>query len=206
MELLLIRHGRSLGDDEDRVEGGGWDAPLTAQGCSQAERLTRRLLHDGYQCDVLYSSPMLRTKAVAAVLAGALELPICFDDRLREMHTGIVGGLTFKEAHRLRPEPEGGFRAWERIPGGECLFDQVSRVMSFYAELVDKQMEQRVCVVTHGGTVDIMLQVMLGLPINQPIHNKQRFRFRAGDTSLHKLTITAEQVTVHFLNDTSHLQ
>lgn len=32
MDLVLIRHGRSDGDDEGVVEGGGYDAPLTEEG------------------------------------------------------------------------------------------------------------------------------------------------------------------------------
>ncbi|MDP3487401.1 MAG: phosphoglycerate mutase family protein, partial [Bacillota bacterium] len=43
MELLIIRHGRSQGDDENRVEGGGWDAPLTEKGRAQATKLAQRL-------------------------------------------------------------------------------------------------------------------------------------------------------------------
>lgn len=206
MELLIVRHGRSLGDDEGRIEGGGWDAPLTAHGHWQAARLAARLQNDGYQCDLLYASPLLRTQAVAEAVAAALHLPVQYDDRLRELHTGIIGGLTFAEAEQVRPHPPGGVRTWDRIPEGECYFDQVGRVMRFYAELLDKQGDKSVCLVTHGGTVSILLQVILGLPMNQPLFARQRVRFRVGDTSLHRLTVTQDQAVVHYLNDTAHLQ
>ena len=68
MELLIIRHGRSQGDDEDRVEGGGWDAPLTERGMEQAEKLAQRLKREGYSFDLLYSSPLSRTRAVAEMI------------------------------------------------------------------------------------------------------------------------------------------
>ncbi len=37
MELVLIRHGRSVVDDLNKVEGAGCDAPLTREGIRQAK-------------------------------------------------------------------------------------------------------------------------------------------------------------------------
>lgn len=203
----MIRHGRSLGDDENRIEGAGWDAPLTATGVKQAQLLAERLLREGYQFDVLYSSPLQRAKRVAEIVAEKLELEIVFDKRLEEMHTGFLGGMTFAEAESIYPEPEGGWRSYDRIPEGECPIDQLARVMRFYAELVDKHMQDSVCVITHGGTVDCLLNIIYGLPQNSPFSYKGRYRFRTGDTSMHRLTINGPQdVVTHFLNDTSHLK
>ncbi|MGI6611731.1 MAG: hypothetical protein ACOX4G_14665 [Limnochordia bacterium] len=36
-ELLLVRHGRSLADDEQRIEGGGYDSPLRILAWSKFE-------------------------------------------------------------------------------------------------------------------------------------------------------------------------
>lgn len=69
MELLIIRHGRSLGDDENRVEGGGWDAPLTEVGPEQASKLATRLRDEGYQFDLLYSSLLIRTRKIAELIS-----------------------------------------------------------------------------------------------------------------------------------------
>ncbi len=206
MELLIIRHGRSQGDDENRVEGGGWDAPLTEVGIEQANRLARRLKEEGYEFDLLLSSPMLRTSKVAELIAAELGYEIAFDDRLREMHTGVIAAKTIKEAHEIHPMPEGGFRSYIRIPEGECYIDQISRVLHFYTELIDKHMDKRVCIVTHGGTVNILLSIIFGLPLTSPLLEKPMFRFRTGDTSMHKFTIMPERVVTHFLNDTAHLR
>lgn len=206
MELLIIRHGRSQGDDENRVEGGGWDAPLTDKGIEQATKLATRLKEEGYSFDLLYSSPLIRTRKVAELIATELNQEIIYDSRLAEMHTGIIAGKTIPEAQVIHPKPEGGFRSYLRIPEGECLIDQVGRVLHFYTELVDKHSDKKVCLVTHGGTVGVLLNIIYGLPLWSPYLEKPLFRFRTGDTSMHKFTILPDQVVTHFLNDTSHIK
>lgn len=206
MELLIIRHGRSLGDDENRVEGGGWDAPLTQVGLEQASRLAARLREEGYQFDLLYSSPLIRTSKVAELISQALGNEIVYDKRLEEMHTGIIAGKTIEDAQRIHPKPEGGFRSYIRIHQGECHIDQIGRVLHFYSELMDKHMDKKVCIVTHGGTVNILLNLIYALPLHGPLLEKPLFRFRTGDTSMHKFTIANGHVVTHFLNDTSHVR
>ena len=206
MELLIIRHGRSQGDDEDRVEGGGWDAPLTERGMEQAEKLAQRLKREGYSFDLLYSSPLSRTRAVAEMIAQQLGEEILYDTRLEEMHTGIIAAKTIEEAQKIHPKPEGGFRSYIAIPEGECYIDQIARVLHFYTELVDKHMDKKVCIVTHGGTVGVLLNIIYGLPLWSPYLEKPLFRFRTGDTSMHKFTLSGGHVVTHFLNDTAHLR
>jgi broad specificity phosphatase PhoE len=65
MELVLIRHGRSTADDDNLIEGGGYDAPLSVEGRRQAGLLTERLTREGYRFDVLFSSPLQRAREVA---------------------------------------------------------------------------------------------------------------------------------------------
>jgi len=206
VELLIIRHGRSQGDDENRVEGGGWDAPLTEVGIEQAAKLARRLKEEDYKFDLLYSSPLIRTRKVSEIIAKQLDQEIIYDTRLAEMHTGIIAAKTIEEAQIIHPKPEGGFRSYIAIPEGECFVDQIARVLHFYIELVDKHGDKKVCLVTHGGTVGILLNIIYGLPLHSPLLEKPLFRFRTGDTSMHKFTIIKEQVTTHFLNDTAHLR
>jgi broad specificity phosphatase PhoE len=205
MELLLIRHGRSLGDDLNRIEGAGWDAPLTEVGLAQATLLAQRLAGEGFRADILFSSPLARARRTAEVIATALAIAPVLDQRLAELHTGVLGGLTREQANALIPEPAGGHRSYVRIPKGESKIDHLGRVLAFYSELVDKHMEKRVCVVAHGGTLSALLQVIYALPLWSP-YQDPRFGFRTGDTGVHRLTIQPGRVVTHFLNDTAHLR
>ncbi len=206
MELLLIRHGRSLGDDENRIEGAGWDAPLTAEGERQARLLADRLRRESYECDILFSSPLARARRVADIVAETIGTCVTVDARLREVDTGRMGGLRYEEAARVVPEPEGGHRSYVPFPGGEAKTDLIGRVLSFYAELVDRHISERACIVAHGGSLSTLLQAIYGLPLWSPFESRPLFGFRTGDTGMHRLTVEPGRVLTHFLNDTSHLR
>lgn len=207
MELMLVRHSRSLGDDENRIEGESWDAPLTAQGLQQAKLLAARLVREGYSCDALYSSPLRRAAEVARVVCTALGGPeVTLDARLAELDLGELGGLTMHDASRLHPQPPGGMRSYRPLPGGESHYDHVARVLSFLAQPYDERASDTVCVIAHGGTLSLMLQAIYGTPLWAPYLERQWYRFRTGDTGVHRLTIDGRDVVTHFLNDTSHLQ
>ena len=207
MELTLVRHGRSLADDEARVEGGGWDAPLTAEGSRQAELLAARFAGEEYACDVLYSSPLIRAAAVAAIVSAAIGGgKVIHDPRLAELDLGRLSGLLVSEAQQRYPIPPGGVRSYVPVGGGESHYDHVARVLSFYAELTDCHANDHVLVVAHGGTLSVLLQIIYGVPLWSPYLEGQWLRFRSGDTGVHRLTIQGHSVITHYLNDTSHLR
>src|SRR5688572_240982 len=106
--LLLIRHGQSTADVEDRV-GGSYDDDLTDLGRSQAERLAARVARD-YQVDRLYASTLKRAAQTAEAVAAATGARPIFDDRLREMASGDAAGLTRDEGRRRYPPPPGGWK------------------------------------------------------------------------------------------------
>lgn len=207
LELVLIRHGRSTADDEGVIEGGGYDAPLSEEGRRQAQLLAVRLVREGYRFDVLFASPLRRAREVAEMVSAAVGSAVVFDDRLRELHTGAIAGLPAAEADRLNPRPPGGHRTYVPIPGGESTLDQYARVLRFYCELVDRHMDDRVCIVGHGGTLSHLLRIIYGLPMNSPRTGTGYCRFVSGDTAVSRLTINGPQdIVTHFLNDESHLR
>jgi len=203
----MIRHGRSLADDENKIEGAGWDAPLTAEGERQARLVANRLNSEGYRPDVLLASPLQRAARVAEIISAVIGGPeVIHDPRLSEVHTGQLGGLTEAEAERIHPRPAGGFRSYIPMPGGECHLDQVGRVLHFFAELADHHGSDSVLIVAHGGTLSRLLQVIYGLTLWAPLLDRPFFRFYTGDTGIHRLTVREGSVVTHFLNDTAHLQ
>lgn len=83
VELCLLRHAhagdatRWAGDDEAR--------PLSEKGRRQAERLARHLAGAGYAPDVILSSPLVRARETAEIVAEILRAPLSIDPRLGEM-------------------------------------------------------------------------------------------------------------------------
>ena len=106
MELLLVRHGRSLADDEQRIEGGGYDSPLTDVGVEQARKLAARLQREGYQFKMVVSSPVDRAKRTAQIITETLSTDLYYDERLAELNLGVLSGRPIN----VDPHPEGAQR------------------------------------------------------------------------------------------------
>ena len=84
MHLYMIRHGQSYVNLKDWDKGNS-DEGLTDLGQRQAAALAAWLPHHLEHIDVLYASTMQRARETAVPLANAYDIPIQFDDRLREI-------------------------------------------------------------------------------------------------------------------------
>lgn len=201
MHLLLVRHGETVWNTELRIQGRT-DTPLNARGLAQAERLSARLAAEE-QVDVLYTSPLARACVTAEKIGQKLGLPPIEDERLVEQHFGELEGLTFKDLEGRYPDFIRQWRESKRqlaLPGGETIDEFQQRVQAFLDQAYAAHPNGSVLVVTHGGTLRVMLATLLGLEIDR------RWPFAFDNTSLSKVEWTASRVDVRLLNDTCHLR
>ncbi|HEX4944176.1 MAG TPA: 2,3-diphosphoglycerate-dependent phosphoglycerate mutase [Usitatibacteraceae bacterium] len=164
-KLVLLRHGESLWNKENRFTG--WtDVDLSAQGVEEARAAGRLLAAQGYDFDVAFTSVLtraIRTLNLALEEMDRLWLPVEKDWRLNERHYGALQGLNkaeiagkFGEAQVLAwrrsydtPPPElmpGDERdaardrryagLGSRVPRTECLKDTVARVVPAWHERI----------------------------------------------------------------------
>lgn len=94
-QLVLIRHGESLWNKENRFTG--WvDVDLSDKGRTEAAQAGMLLKRDGFQFDVVYTSVLkraIRTLWLAQEAMDAMYLPVHTDWRLNERHYGALQGL-----------------------------------------------------------------------------------------------------------------
>ena len=81
--IVLIRHGETDWNIEGRYQGQA-DPPLNNQGVHQAQKLTAEIQDIGL--DILYTSPLQRTKQTADILNEVLMIPVEDEQRLQEIH------------------------------------------------------------------------------------------------------------------------
>jgi len=136
-ELLLVRHGETDWNAEGRLQGHT-DRPLNKYGRRQAKELADRLAGEG--AHAIYASDLVRAKETAEIVGARLGLPVVIDPDLREKHWGTWEGLTGDE--RVHVEFE-----------GESTEDHRDRVMGAVRRIVARHPDQRVVVVTHGGSL-----------------------------------------------------
>ena len=80
MLLHLIRHAHA--GDPEAWDGPDAARPLSEKGRSQAERLGRYLVDIGFRTDTIVTSPKLRARQTAEIVAAHLGVDVAEDQRL----------------------------------------------------------------------------------------------------------------------------
>ncbi len=171
--ITLIRHGESE-VTVDRVIGGKRTCRgLSPLGRQQAKRLRDRLAAEGVaSVDAVISSDFQRAIETADIIrpafgeAGAPHAVDAWAD-LGEHDPGPeVDGMSFDDyVERYgSPDWDGDVDA-ELFPGGETLRDFHERVARGVERLRDEFVGRNVMVVCHGGVVDAVFRILLGLPM-----------------------------------------
>jgi broad specificity phosphatase PhoE len=177
--LVLVRHAESARnvakkgntfflDDESRkaVQGiADHHVPITDEGRRQAELTGRALRAEFGAFDYVYHSGYRRTQETAEHLLAAYTVEEREAMRvrhhlfLRERDAGWTYDMTTVEAETAFPWLQGYWdtfgRFFARPPGGESLAELAERVYLFLGMLFRDRAQQRVLVVSHGGTLRV---------------------------------------------------
>ncbi len=155
-KLVLIRHGQSLWNLENRFTG--WvDVPLTAQGEQEATKAGETL--KGMQFDVAYTSALFRAQRTLDLVLAAMgaKVPIIRDQALNERHYGDLQGLNKAETAKRYGDDQ--VKIWRRSyatppPNGEALKNTAERTLPFFERCIlgDIKQGKNVLVVAHGNS------------------------------------------------------
>ena len=179
-ELVLVRHGESLGNlaDADARRRGAErlelterdaDIELSDNGRGQADGLNRWLLGaaEEERPQVVLSSPYRRAAETAERALRDLALEVRYDERLRERDLGVFDGLTSTGIRAAYPEEAQRRRKvgkfYYQPPSGESWSDVVLRIRSMLADVREALDEQRVWVFTHQAVIMTFRYVLEGL-------------------------------------------
>ncbi len=173
-EFTFLRHGESVGNAEERFQGQS-DFPLTDAGRTQARALAERWLKDGAKFDLAVTSPLVRAKETAQIVADVLLLPLEEDPIWMERDNGLMSGLTREEVEERFPQPD--FRTPYDAFGenGEGDWELFLRAGKAVHELI-KRPAGKYLIVTHGGLLNKVMYAILGIPV-QANANGPSFRF-----------------------------
>ena len=112
--LVLLRHGESLWNKENRFTG--WtDVDLTDQGCTEARQAGRLLRETGDVFDIAYTSVLKRAIRSCWLVLEELDrlwIPMEHDWRLNERHYGALQGLNKAETAARHGEAQ--TKIWRR--------------------------------------------------------------------------------------------
>ncbi len=193
-KILLLRHGETDWNIQRRFQGSR-DTPLNGNGERQAREVSPRVRR--WRPERVLSSPLRRALETALIATGLPRESVRIVPELREINFGAWEGQT---AARLRENDE-LFRRWVHRPfgvapsGGETEAEILGRARAVLA-LLESCPEERVLVVSHGGT----LRALLSAALEVPLQSVWKF-FRLSNCSLTGLERDGGTFVLAFYND-----
>lgn len=161
MKLILLRHGESVWNKENRFTG--WtDVDLSSKGVEEAINAGKIMKNNNITFDVAFSSVLLRAKRTLELVLKEMNVnvPVYYSYRLNERHYGALQGLNKDETRKKYGEEQ--VHIWRRsydvrppmltiddprypgndplykdlskdeLPLTECLKDTLDRVLPYY--------------------------------------------------------------------------
>ena len=155
MRFVFVRHGET-NDNTARVLIGQTDPELNEWGIQQSMELLSGLEGD---FQVIYASPLKRTRRTAEILGRQLNIPLILRDELKERDVGSLAGETWEqinEQQRADLKTMDARQKYDYRPfGGESVEQVKQRILKFIGEALSKK-HKRVLVVSHAGVIRIM--------------------------------------------------
>ena len=170
MKLVLVRHGQSVWNLENRFTG--WtDVELSNNGIKEAKEAGKLLKENEFTFDVAYTSVLKRANETLNIILkelGEENIPIHYSWKLNERHYGALQGLNKDDTRKKYGDEH--VKIWRRsafvkppllneeddrypgmddkykdlkkseLPLGECLMDTLKRVIDYYETEIKKSL------------------------------------------------------------------
>lgn len=145
MSLYFIRHGQTVLNTK-RMFNGEVDEDLDEVGRGQASKAGEKFKDK--KIDLIYCSPLRRTRQTMALLNLDKSIPVIYDERLVERKAGKLAGkeidMDFLQNVFLNKNTK------ERIEGMETVDEVFDRVHSVIDEIKKNHSDKNVLIVAHG--------------------------------------------------------
>lgn len=161
MRLILVRHAQTDWNKQFKLQGGDSDIELNEEGKLEAEKTALKLKDEKFE--IMFSSPMNRTKMTAESINEFHKCEINFDDRLWERRFGKLEGMNYfdLEDKLIEIYENNSYEEYEI----ERLEKVRERVKEFWQEIFTKYFGKTTLIVSHSGTLKALLSIILDEPI-----------------------------------------
>lgn len=206
--LILIRHGRTVSNQEGRILGTT-DDPLDAHGLQQAQALAERMTE--YGVDTLYASPLSRARQTAAAIGERVGVAVQIDPDLIEYDFGELSDFTIQSLKEQKPALFEEINAWITmgptptmtrpvLQDAESMAQLAARALRFGEKIVTRHQGNVVAAVAHAGIIRAMLTLWAGGSL------ENRFPFRSDNASITVVDFYNGVPCIRLFNDITHLK
>jgi isoleucyl-tRNA synthetase len=180
----MMRHGQAETNAFGIIDSGQGQYHLTPKGQKEAARsakgLKKELAKKKTKIDLIISSPILRTRETAAIVAHELGVEkVVFDDRLYEIKLGKLSGCHDHQHHEKFPTYASKY---EGAPeDGETLRDLRARMWHFLEDIEKMREAKNILIISHDYPIWMLSEAANGWTEAEAIAAKEK----AGDDFIH---------------------
>lgn len=196
--MYLVRHGATANNlaNPPLLQGRGVDLELSNAGRQQADCAAELLASQ--RLAAIYSSPLIRARQTAEIIATPHRLEVQLVSALEEVDVGRWEGRSWAEISQTEPEPFRQFiadSAHHGYLGGENMTQVLDRSAPALDALLQQHLGAAIAVIAHNVVNRVYVASLLGIPlarareINQDNCGVNVIRLRRNETKL--LTLNA---------------
>ena len=167
MKLIFIRHGETQNTKQFRLYKDSDDPPLTQTGKNEIYK-SAQFLQEKYSFDALYTSPLLRARQSAEIIAEKVQKEISIEPNLIERRAGIWGGLTLEEIKTNYPQEYQLYKFNKinyKLSCAESIQETFDRTVATVNHILEKKLHDTILVVTHAGIIKSYVAFILNMPL-----------------------------------------
>ena len=204
MKLVFIRHGQSVCNklrENQKMMRYDDAAPLNEEGIAQVEKLavfTKKI----FPSYIMYTSPLARAAQSSEILhKNHPAKGLMFADDIREMRTKeqFDREITVKEwdiyLEQRYANPQ------DIIFGIESLQSQYNRVSAFCSDIIKKNPDGNVIIMTHAFCIEIAIIYYMGLDLK----SLKSLRIHVSNTGVFVIDIIKDKSEIICMNSLAHL-
>ncbi len=161
MRLILVRHGETE-ENVAKISQGHMPGKLTKKGTEQAKKVALRLKDE--KIDKIFVSDLKRCVDTAAeIIKFHPKAEVIYEPAVREQNFGIFEGKPY--GSMTKAAEAAGINPYELKPeGGESFSEFRKRVVTFIEQLIKKEHDKTILIVSHGGPIRHFLLHYLKVP------------------------------------------
>ncbi len=195
VKIILIRHGETDFNKQDKEWGQGNEIPLNDWGVQQSEKLAKKIQEIKFE--KIFSSDLKRAIQTAEIVRKTIGIPIIKDKRLREYNPGEEDPSSEKWIEEYKRLLNSGISKYDIRPfGGENIWDLIKRTKSFLSDL--EREKGTILIISHSGVNSALINLSQGREKNDFLSIKQ------DNACINILEFSEGKWEIKTVNDSNH--
>jgi broad specificity phosphatase PhoE len=199
-KIILVRHGETIKNIQGKIHKFGDPEILTNKGIVQIEKTAEELKK--YTPDTLYCSGEKRARQSAEIISHILNIPLQRIKGLEERNWGDFVNLSFQDIKQKTGMENMDFetRYTFHPPNGESWKEVEMRLLNALNEILSKNKDKTIVLITHGGSIRTLMPTLLG------VDKTESYKYDPDNASISVFNYSKGKFTKEIYNNTNHLE